>query len=202
VTGFGRPERFRKLLVSPFNLRERVIEEVRKVAQAAAAKKRAVIRLKVNHLSDRTIIEELYKASQAGAKIDILARTVCTLRPGVKGLSENIRVRSVLGRFLEHSRVYHFEAAAGRAYYLGSADLLPRNLDHRLELVTPVQDTRLQQRIDAVLDELLEDDHAWQLQPDGTWKQLTATKGEQPKSAQGVLMRSARRRRRSPRRVA
>jgi polyphosphate kinase len=201
VTGFGRPERFRKLLVAPFNLRDRVIEEIRKVAHAAAAGKHAVIRLKVNNLSDRAIIDELYLASQAGAKIDLIVRSVCTLRPGVKGMSETIRVRSVLGRFLEHSRVYHFEARGERSYFIGSADLLPRNLDHRLEAVAPVSDARLQQRLAGALDALLEDDTAWELQPDGTWKRRHAKKGEQPRSGQATLMRSARRRRR-PRRVA
>ena len=200
VTGFGKPEAFRKLLVAPFNLRDRVIDEIRKVAQAAAARKHAVIRLKVNNLSDRAIIDELYLASQAGAKIDLIVRSVCTLRPGVKGMSENIRVRSVLGRFLEHSRVYHFEARGDRSYYIGSADLLPRNLDHRLEAVTPVADVRLQQRLAAALDALLEDDTAWELQPDGNWKRLRPKKGEQPRSGQTALMRSARRRR--SRRVA
>ncbi len=199
VTGFGRPEKFRKLLVAPFNLRDRVIEEIRKVAQAAGAKKHAVIRLKVNNLSDRAIIDELYLASQAGAKIDLIIRSVCALRPGVKGLSENIRVRSVLGRFLEHSRVFHFEARGERSYYVGSADLLPRNLDHRLEAVAPVQDARLQQRLGASLDALLEDERAWELQADGTWKRLSPKKGDQPRSSQTVLMRAARRRRRSRR---
>ena len=201
LTGFSRPTRFRKLLVAPFNLRDRVIDEIRKVAQAAAAGKHAVIRLKVNNLSDRAIIDELYLASQAGAKIDLIVRSVCTLRPGVKGLSENIRVRSVLGRFLEHSRVYHFEARRDRTYYIGSADLLPRNLDHRLEAVAPVADVRLQQRLAAALDALLEDDTAWELQPDGAWKRRQPKKGEQPRSGQASLMRAARRRRR-PRRVA
>jgi polyphosphate kinase len=201
VTGFGRPEAFRKLLVAPFNLRDRMIDEIRKVAQAAAAGKHAVIRVKVNNLSDRPIIDELYLASQAGAKIDLIVRSVCTLRPGVKGMSENIRVRSVLGRFLEHSRVFHFEARSERSYYIGSADLLPRNLDHRLEAVVPVADARLQQRLATTLDALLEDDTAWELQPDGNWKRREPKKGDQPRSAQAMLMRSARRRRR-PRRVA
>jgi polyphosphate kinase len=200
VTGFGKPERFRKLLVAPFNLRDRLIEEIRRVAQAAAAKKHAAIRIKVNHLSDPTIIDELYLASQAGAKIDLIVRSVCTLRPGVKGMSDNIRVRSVLGRFLEHSRVYHFEARHSRRYFVGSADLLPRNLDHRLEAVAPVDDTRLQQRVGAALDALLEDETAWELQPDGTWKRHVPKKPEQPRSGQAALMRAARRRR--PRRVS
>ncbi len=197
VTGFGKPERFRKLLVAPFNLRDRVIEEIRKVAQAAAANKHAVIRIKVNHLSDPAIIDELYLASQAGAKIDLIVRSVCALRPGVKGMSENIRVRSVLGRFLEHSRVYHFEARNARRYFVGSADLLPRNLDHRLEAVAPVDDARLQQRLGAALDALLDDETAWQLQPDGTWKRLAPKKPDQARSGQATLMRLARRRRRS-----
>src|SRR5206468_2053751 len=149
---FGRPKRFRKLLVAPFNLRERLVEEIRRVGDAAAAKKHALIRIKVNNLSDQAIIDALYAAGQAGAKIDLITRSICTLRPGVKGLSENIRVRSVLGRFLEHSRVFHFEARHDKRYFIGSADLLPRNLDHRLEAVTPVEDARLQQRLSAALD--------------------------------------------------
>jgi polyphosphate kinase len=201
VTGFGRPEQFRKLLVAPFNLRDRVIEEIRKVAQAAAAKKHARIRLKVNNLSDRAIIDELYLASQAGAKIDLIVRSICAVRPGVRGLSENVRVRSVLGRFLEHSRVFHFEARGDRSYFVGSADLLPRNLDHRLEAVAPIQDARLQQRLGTALDTLLEDETAWELQSDGTWKRHSPKKGVQPRSSQSSLMRAARRRRRA-RRVA
>jgi polyphosphate kinase len=195
VTGFGRPERFRKLLVAPFNLRERLIEEIRRVGDAAAAKKHAVIRIKVNNLSDAPIIDALYAASQAGAKIDLITRSICTLRPGVKGLSDNIRVRSVLGRFLEHSRVFHFEARNDRRYFIGSADLLPRNLDHRLEAVTPVEDARLQQRLSTALDALLEDTTAWQLKPDGTWVRVAPKKGEQTRAAQSMLMRAARRRR-------
>jgi polyphosphate kinase len=199
VTGFGHPEPFKKLLVAPFNLRDRLIEEIRMVAQAAAIRKKARIRIKVNNLSDRAIIEELYAASQAGAKIDLITRSICTLRPGVKELSENIRVRSVLGRFLEHSRVFHFEAKGRRAYYLGSADLLPRNLDHRLEAVAPVEDVRLQQRLGAALDALLEDTTAWELQSDGSWQRLSPRKGDPPRSGQATLMRAARRRRRAPR---
>ena len=195
VTGFGKPEKFRKLLVAPFNLRDRLIEEIRRVADAAAAKKHALIRIKVNNLSDPAIIDALYAASQAGARIELLTRSVCTLRPGVKGLSENVRVRSVLGRFLEHSRVFHFEARHDRRWFIGSADLLPRNLDHRLEAVAPVDDVKLQQRLDTALDTMLEDTTAWELGPDGTWHRVAVKKGEQAKSSQAVLMRAARRRR-------
>jgi polyphosphate kinase len=195
VTGFGRPEQFRKLLVAPFNLRDRLIEEIRRVGDAAAAKKHALIRIKVNNLSDRAIIQALYAASQAGARVELLTRSICTLRPGVKGLSENIRVRSILGRFLEHSRVFHFEARNSKRYFLGSADLLPRNLDHRLEAVVPVDDPKLQQRLQVALDALLEDTTAWELKSDGTWSRPGVKKGGQPRSGQAVLMRAARRRR-------
>ena len=196
VTGFGRPEQFRKLLVAPFNLRDRLIEEIRRVAESAAARKKARIRIKVNNLSDRAIIEELYLASQAGVKIDLIVRSVCALRPGVKGLSENIRVRSVLGRFLEHSRVFNFESRGEHRYFLGSADLLPRNLDHRLEAVAPVEDVRLQQRLGAALDALLEDTTAWELKSNGSWQRVSPKKGDPPRSGQATLMRAARRRRR------
>ena len=195
VTGFGRPEQFRKLLVAPFNLRDRLIEEIRRVAESAAARKKARIRIKVNNLSDRAIIDELYLASQAGVKIDLIVRSVCALRPGVKGLSEHIRVRSVLGRFLEHSRVFNFECRGEHRYFLGSADLLPRNLDHRLEAVAPVEDVRLQQRLGAALDALLEDTTAWELESNGTWKRVSPKKGDPPRSGQATLMRAARRRR-------
>jgi polyphosphate kinase len=193
VTGFGRPQRFRKLLVAPFALRSRLIDEIRAVAQTAAAGKKASIRLKVNALSDGAIIEELYEASEAGVQIDIVNRGVCSLRPGVPGLSENIRVRSVLGRYLEHSRLFIFENGKRSTYMLGSADLMPRNLDHRLEIVVPIEDSRAQQRVSAVFDALLADNsQAWGLRPDGTWKRQRPKKDERPKPAQTTLMRSAR----------
>ncbi|HEY2073734.1 MAG TPA: polyphosphate kinase 1, partial [Gaiellaceae bacterium] len=131
VTGFGRPAHFRKLLVAPFTLRQRLIDEIRGVAAAARAGKKARIRIKVNGLTHTEVIDELYAASEAGARIELIVRGMCALRPGVPGLSENIRVRSVLGRFLEHSRLYFFEAGDRTSFYLGSADVMPRNLDHR-----------------------------------------------------------------------
>ena len=119
VTGFGRPSSFRKILVAPFNLRRELVERIRAVGAAAAAGEHARIRIKVNNLADPQITEELYKASQAGAEIDLIVRAVCVLRPGVEGLSERIRVRSILGRFLEHSRLYCFEAGDSKSYLLG-----------------------------------------------------------------------------------
>ena len=192
LTGFGRPQRFRKVLVAPFTLRARLIEEIRRVAQAAGAGKRAKIRIKVNALTDEAIIEELYEASQAGAEIDIIARSICSLRPGVSGLSENIRVRSIVGRFLEHSRVFVLEAGAKSTYLMGSADLMPRNLDNRLEIVVPVEDARARQKISAMFDALLADNaQAWELRADSTWKRLRPKKDDRALSAQAALMRSA-----------
>jgi polyphosphate kinase len=193
ITGFGKPQRFRKLLVAPFALRGRLIEEIRAVSQAAEAGKKASIRIKVNALTDQAVIEELYEASQAGAQIDIVARGICSLRPGVTGMSENIRVRSVLGRFLEHSRVFIFESGKKVTYLLGSADLMPRNLDHRLELVAPIEDSRAQQRLSAVFDALLADNaQAWELRADGTWERQRPKKDERPRPAHAALMRSTR----------
>jgi polyphosphate kinase len=199
LTGFGKPQRFRKILVSPFTLRERLIEECRAVAQAAKDGKVARIRIKVNALTDPAIIEELYAASAAGAQIDLIVRGICSLRPGVKGLSENIRVRSILGRFLEHSRVYHFEHGDVSCWLLGSADLMPRNLDNRLELVVPVENERLRTRLAGVFDTLLGDNtSAWELGADGSWRRLKPPKGERARPSQQVLMKAAARPRRRP----
>src|SRR3954452_3609012 len=173
LTGFGRPQKFRKILAAPFNLRSGISERIRAVARAAAEGKRARIRIKVNALTDPSIIDELYRASGAGATIEVVARGICMLRPGVPGLSENITVRSIVGRYLEHSRVFMFEAGDERAYLIGSADLMTRNLDHRIEVVAPVEDRQAQAELEAVFDALQADNtNAWQLGPDGSWTRL------------------------------
>ena len=193
LTGFARPQPFRKLLVAPFGLREGLIEKIREVRRAAAKSEEARIRIKVNSLNDEAVIDELYRASQEGAKIDIVARSICTLRPGVPGLSETIRVRSILGRFLEHSRLFIFDAGDKRSFYLGSADLMPRNLDHRIELVAPVEDSRGQNDLVRAFDVLLADNAtAWELSSEGRWMKLRPKKGDRGRGAQQVFMRSAR----------
>src|SRR5262245_16664875 len=190
ITGFGRPRKFRKLLVAPFDLRDRLIAEIREVAQAASAGKPAWIGIKVNSLVDEAIVAELYRASQQGTKIDIVARSICTLRPGVDGLSETISVRSIVGRFLEHSRVFIFQAGKKVSYFMGSADLMQRNLDRRLEVVTPVEDPALQQRMRSIFDVLLADNSsAWELSGDGSWKRLRPKKDEPSRSTHTVLMK-------------
>jgi polyphosphate kinase len=202
ITGFGRPQHFRKLLVAPFYLRSRLIDEIRAVAVAAAASKPARIRIKVNALTDEAVIDALYHASAAGAKVEIVARSICSLRPGVRGLSERITVRSVLGRFLEHSRVFIFQAGKKTSYWIGSADLMPRNLDHRLEVVVPVEDTALQQRLARTFDQLnAATVNAWELHPNGSWKRARPTKDEAREDAQEALMRRVRGSRRIAARV-
>jgi polyphosphate kinase len=193
LTGFGRPQTFRKLLVAPWGLRQGLLERIRAVRRAAADGEEARIRIKVNNLTDEELIEELYRAAQEGAKIDIVARSICTLRPGVPGLSETIRVRSILGRFLEHSRFFIFDAGAKRTFLLGSADLMPRNLDHRIELLAPVEDGRAQQDLLRAFDVLLADNaSAWEMSSEGRWMRLRPKKGDRGRQAQQVFMRSAR----------
>jgi polyphosphate kinase len=197
VTGFGRPQRFRKLLVAPFNLKRQLIDHIREVADAAGAGKHARIRLKCNSLTHTEVIDELYKASQAGVEIDIIVRANCTLVPGVKGMSERIRVRSILGRFLEHSRLYCFEADEEKTYLLGSADLMPRNLDHRIEVVVPVEDVHVRNEVESILKALLADNtQAWELGPDGSWTRIHPKKSERRRSAQATFMRRRERARR------
>ena len=176
LTGFSREVPYRRLLVAPHWLRDRIVELIQ--GEVAAGAGRGRIRMKMNSLVDAAIIDELYAASAAGIPVDLVVRGICCLRPGVPGLSENIRVRSIVGRYLEHSRIYHFANGAGEgrpAYYIGSADLMPRNLDRRVEALVPVDDPALQERLEEVLAvNLADDQHAWVLDGDGGW---TRTRG-------------------------
>ena len=204
VTGFGRPQKFRKLLVAPFEMRKRLVQEIRRVADAAKNGDKARIRLKFNNLVDPTIIDELYAAGAAGAEIDICARSICMIRPGVEGMSETIRVRSILGRFLEHSRIYSFDAGDHSTVLIGSADLMPRNLDRRVEILVPIENTSARQELQAILDSVFADDvHAWVLAEDGSWAPLMPKKPEKVVDHQKAMMKRAqvRARRQSPPRV-
>jgi polyphosphate kinase len=192
VTGQASPTVFRKLLVAPWFLRDGVLHEIERVAEAARAGEAARIRIKVNALVDAEIVEALYAASRAGATVEVVTRGICVLRPGVAGSSERITVRSVLGPFLEHSRILSFQAGDRLSTWIGSADLMPRNLDRRIEVLAPVEDARLRARIAGVLDALLADTRfAWALGADGAWSRVAAPPGEHPTSAQETLMRQA-----------
>ena len=179
LTGYGRQERFRKLLVAPGPLRPRLAELIAGEAKAPVGSGRII--MKMNNLVDVPMIDALYAASCAGVEIDLVVRGICCLRPGVPGMSERIRVRSIVGRFLEHSRIFYFangEAPGRPAWYFGSADLMPRNLDRRVEAVAPVDDPELRQRLQEVLDVNLADDElAWELGPDGSWRKVERTVG-------------------------
>jgi polyphosphate kinase len=183
---------FRKLLVGPWFLREGLLVEIRRVEQAAVGGEPARIRLKVNALVDPEIVAALYAAANAGAVIEVITRGVCVLRPGVPGSSETITVRSVLGPFLEHSRIFSFQAGERVLTWIGSADLMPRNLDRRVEVLAPVEDAKLRVRITGMLDALGADTRfAWELDADGTWSRVTPAQHAEPMSAQELLMKQA-----------
>lgn len=189
LTGFARPQRFDAIWTAPVHLRRHVVDEIRRCAREHTPEEPASITLKMNSLVDATIIDELYTASQAGVSIDLIVRGICCLRPGVKGLSDTIRVVSILGRFLEHARVFRFVTNVETTTYFGSADMMPRNLDSRIEVITPVRDATLRERIHAVLDlELTDNSVSWNLLPDGTWRRRAPEPGQERVCAQEELM--------------
>jgi polyphosphate kinase len=173
LTGYSAQSRYRKLLVAPVELRQRILALI----EREASRPDGQIVMKMNALVDAEMIEALYRASESGTRVELIVRGICCLRPGVEGMSSNITVRSIVGRYLEHSRIYRF-GADQPLYYMGSADLMPRNLDRRVEALTPVEDPTLQARLDEMLDVLREDDElAWELKPDGSWVKVPTVKG-------------------------
>jgi polyphosphate kinase len=186
LTGFARPRRYNKVLLAPTFMRESLLEEIERTIVAHEEGEDARIAMKMNALVDRRCIRALYRASQAGVKVDLNIRGICCLRPGVPGVSENIRVVSVLGRFLEHSRVYAFFRGDDVTVYMGSADLMPRNLDTRVELLVPVEDAAARDDLlDTVERSLADDSCAWELGPDRAW--VRRTPGSEPRSVQREL---------------
>ena len=170
LTGAARSPGYRKAIVAPDHMRDWFLEEVRKTIEARLAGQEARIVLKMNSLVDARSIRALYVASQAGVQVDLNMRGICCLRPGVPGVSDNIRVVSVVGRFLEHSRIYGFVRGDERRYWIGSGDLMPRNLDTRVELLAPVEDPALRSELEDTLERCLADDtFAWELETDGSW---------------------------------
>jgi len=174
--GVGPPQKqFRRLLVAPHSLVQGLDRMIEREIEHARAGRPARIQVKVNGLADGKVVKALYEAAQAGVKIDLIVRSICTLRPGVPGLSEGVQVLSILGRFLEHSRVYYFENAGQSEYYIGSADWRARNLRRRVEVVTPVDDDAARAVLRAVIDAQLADPRAWVLRPDGIFERRTGT---------------------------
>jgi polyphosphate kinase len=173
LTGLTRVPRLRKLLHAPFSLHQALMAKIDREAEHARAGKPAHIIAKLNALTEPAIIQALYRASRAGVEVDLIVRGICCLRPGIPGVSERIRVRSIIGRFLEHSRVYSFENAGEREIYCGSADWMDRNLFRRIEVAFPVEAPELKARVADDLKLFLEDDmQAWTLDPDGHYSRI------------------------------
>jgi polyphosphate kinase len=188
LTGFGRPRRYRQVLIAPAHLRDGILAEIERTIDAHREGKPARIAMKMNSLVDRRCIQALYQASQEGVAVELNIRGICCLRPGVPGVSENIRVTSIVGRFLEHSRIYAFERGDSQTVYIGSADLMPRNLDTRVELLAPVRNQDLRADLLDTLERCFADNtHAWELGQDGAWTRRTPD-GSEPRDVQRELM--------------
>ncbi|MGH7658755.1 MAG: RNA degradosome polyphosphate kinase, partial [Gemmatimonadales bacterium] len=174
LTGFAANREYRKLIVAPYGMRERFVEMIRRESAHARAGEPARIMAKMNSLVDPGIIAELYMASCAGVSVDLIVRGICCLRPGLRGISQNIRVISIIGRFLEHSRAFYFRNGGVEEVFIGSADWMPRNLDRRIEAVTPVESPKYRRLLRDMLDEMWKDNRqAWDLRSDGTYVQRT-----------------------------
>lgn len=190
LTGMGKTVKLKKLLHAPFTLHQQLMNFIdHEIANAIAGKKARII-VKVNAITEQQLIDKLYEASQAGVKIDLIIRSICCLRPQLKGLSENIHVRSIVGRFLEHTRVYYFENDGNPRVYCSSADWMDRNLFSRVEACFPVEDPVLRKRIiEQGLENYLKDNQqAWELQPDGQWLSISPKEGEKVYISQQVLL--------------
>jgi len=192
LTGFSKQKSYRKLLVAPVTLRDRIVALIQREINHALDGVPGRIIAKMNSLVDPQIIQKLYEASQAGVQIDLIVRGICCLRPGIQGISDNIRVISIVGRYLEHSRIFWFHNNGQDEVFIGSADWMPRNLDRRVEAVTPVEDPDLIQTLKTILDILLADNRqAWELQSDGSYIQRHPSDDRPEQSAQKILMEQA-----------
>jgi polyphosphate kinase len=190
LTGYSNKQDYRKLIVAPINLRQRMEALIEREIEVQRRTGNGRLIFKVNSLADQPMIQSLYRASMAGVKIDLIVRSICCLVPGVPGVSENIRVRSIVGRFLEHSRIYYFHNGGEAEVYLGSADLMPRNINRRVEILFPVQDSRLIRYLrDDVLETYLNDNlKAREMKPDGSYTRVRAGKNEAPLNSQLWLL--------------
>jgi polyphosphate kinase len=190
LTGFGRPQHYRKVLAAPDTLRKGLIEAIETTIAAHSPEQPARIAMKMNALVDGSCIRALYRASGAGVKVDLSVRGICCLRPGIEGISENITVVSVVGRMLEHSRIYAFERGEEQVVYIASADLMPRNLDHRVELAAPVEAPELRAELLDTLKRAMDDNQSsWELDGEqGVWRRRSPAPGETPHNLQRELM--------------
>jgi polyphosphate kinase len=189
LTGYGRPLHYRKALIAPDGLRDGLLAEIERTIAAHSEEHPARIAMKMNALVDGRCIRALYEASQAGVRVQLNVRGICCLRPGMAGISENIEVVSIVGRLLEHSRVYGFERGGERKIYIASADLMPRNLDHRVEMAVPIEAPELQAELWDTLERAFADNqNSWALASDGVWRRRSPAPGEEPRSLQLELI--------------
>jgi polyphosphate kinase len=185
LTGYGRPMHYRKVLMAPNQLRDGILEQIERTIESHSPQTPARIAMKMNSLVDGACIRALYRASQAGVRVDLNVRGICCLRPDVPGISENIRVVSIVGRLLEHSRVYAFERDGEYTIYISSADLMPRNLDHRVELAVPIASEAARAELLDTLERAFADNqNSWELGEQGEWNRRTPGPGEEPRSLQ------------------
>jgi polyphosphate kinase len=185
LTGYGRPSHYRRVLMAPNQLRDGLLEQIELTIASHSEESPGRIAMKMNALVDGRCIRALYRASQAGVRVDLNVRGICCLRPGLAGISENIRVVSIVGRLLEHSRVYTFERHGEHTVYIASADLMPRNLDHRVELATPILAPALQAELLDTLERAFADNqNSWELDAQGAWTRRAPGPGERPRSLQ------------------
>ena len=191
--GVSAPTRkYKKILPSPKVLKKALLDRIEHEIEHHKKKKGGLIQFKTNALEDKDITKALYKASQAGVHVDLIVRDTCRLRPGIGGLSENIRVISIVGRFLEHTRIYYFKNNGDEEYFIGSADIMKRNLEERVEVMTPVEPKILQTELRKILDVQLKDRReAWEMQPDGSYIQLQPTPRGEQRSDQEQLIDQA-----------
>jgi polyphosphate kinase len=189
LTGYGRPLHYRKALIAPAGLRDGLLAEIERTVQAHSPEHPARIVMKMNALVDGRCIRALYEASQAGVRVELNVRGICCLRPGLQGISENITVVSIVGRLLEHSRIYAFERGDERKVYIASADLMPRNLDHRVEMAVPIETPELRAELWDTLERAFADNqNSWELGSDGEWRRRSPGPGEEPRSLQLELI--------------
>jgi polyphosphate kinase len=195
LTGYSPPPSYRKILAAPYTLKRSLLDKIDREISLHTPSSPGKIQLKMNALEDADITKALYRACMAGVSVDLIVRDTCRFRPGIPGVSENARVVGIVGRFLEHTRIYYFQNGGNEEYFIGSADLMKRNLESRVEVVAPVEDPKLRQELRLILDVQLSDKRsAWEMQPDGIYRQRQPGEGEKATSSQETLIQVANRR--------